>query len=77
MDEYRFASSSPLDLGQLFYHIHHSLQVGALAIWCPAGDVELGHLVCLLRLKHDVMGEYRKSFDLDGGGEQCFCSNYV
>ena len=64
MDEYRFASTSPLDLSQLFYHIHHSLQVGALTIWCPAGDVELSHLVCLLRLKHDVMGG-RKSFDLD------------
>ena len=51
MDKYRFASSSSLDLGHLFYHIHHSLQVGALTIWCPAGDVELSHLVCFLRLR--------------------------
>ena len=57
MDKYRFGSSSSLDLGHLFYHIHNSLQVGAPTIWCPAGDVELSHLVCLLRLRQKNFGE--------------------
>jgi hypothetical protein len=48
--EYRLVSSPPLNLWYLFYHIHYTPQVGTLPIWCPAGDVELGHsvgLVCL------------------------------
>ena len=50
MHEYGLVSSPPLDLGHLFHHIHHSHQVGALAIWPPAHDVELGHLSSLLGL---------------------------
>ena len=50
VDKHGPVSSPPLDLGHLLYHIHNSPQVRALAIWCPAGNVELGHLVSLLDL---------------------------
>jgi hypothetical protein len=48
--EYRLVSSPPLNLCYLFYHIHYTPQVGALSIWCPAGDVKLGHSVSLVCL---------------------------
>jgi hypothetical protein len=49
--KYWLVSSSPLNLCYLFYHIHYTPQVGALPIWYPAGDVELGHSVGPLSLK--------------------------
>ena len=51
VDKHGPVSSPSLDLGHLLYHIHHSPQVGALAIRCPAGDVKLGHFVSLLSLR--------------------------
>ena len=72
MHKYRLVSSSSLDLGHLLNAIHYCSQVGALSIWCPAGDVELGHLVGLLGLeesaKESVKGLDRKRMREGGRG---------
>ena len=40
----------PLHLTDLLNHVSDGLDVGAVPIWCPVGDVELGHLVGLVAL---------------------------
>ena len=36
--QYRLVPSPPLNLSYFFYHIHNTPEVGALSIWCPAGE---------------------------------------
>ena len=40
----------PLHLTDLLNHVSDGLDVGAVPIGCPVGDVELGHLVGLVAL---------------------------
>ena len=73
MHKYRLVSSSPLDLGHLLNAIHYCSQVGALSIWCPAGDVELGHLVGLVGLEESVKERNVKGSEeneTEGGKEE-------